>query len=97
MWNARDDTNDEWNIEQRGLLGFGVGRYMINDLVHELAVQAGIQGTQEWRGSCDEQIQQRGPNNVMALSDDETAGEAEGKQRKTLERCADDELSFNGT
>ena len=93
--NARYDTNDELNIDHRGSLGFGFGRYLINDLGHELAVQAGIQGTQEWRGSCDEQIQQRGPNNVMALTDDETAGEDEVNQRKSLERCADAELFFN--
>ena len=93
--NARYDTNDELNIDHRGSLGVGVGRYLINDLGHELAVQAGIQGTQEWRGSCDEQIQQRGPNNVMALTDDETAGEDEDNQRKSLERCADAELFFN--
>jgi len=93
--NARYDTNDELNIDHRGSLGFGFGRYLINDLGHELAVQAGIQGTQEWRGSCDEQIQQRGPNNVMALTDDETAGEDEGNPRKSLERCADAELFFN--
>ena len=93
--NARYDTNDELNIDHRGSLGVGLGRYLINDLGHELAVQAGIQGTQEWRGSCDEQIQQRGPNNVMALTDDETAGEDEINQRKSLERCADAELFFN--
>jgi len=93
--NARYDTNDELNIDHRGSLGVGVGRYLINDLGHELAVQAGIQGTQEWRGSCDEQTQPRGPNNVMALTDDETAGDDEGNQRKSLERCADAELFFN--
>ena len=93
--NARYDTNDELNIDHRGSLGFGFGRYLINDLGHELAVQAGIQGTQEWRGSCDEQIKQSGPNNVMALTDDETAGEDEVNQRKSLERCADAELFFN--
>ncbi|MBL6813462.1 MAG: DUF481 domain-containing protein [Luminiphilus sp.] len=95
--NARYDTNDELNIDHRGSLGFGVGRYLINDLGHELAVQAGIQGTQEWRGSCDEQTQPGRQNNVstMALTDDETAGEDEGNPRKSLERCSDAELFFN--
>ena len=95
--NARYDTNDELNIDHRGSLGVGLGRYLINDLGHELAVQAGIQGTQEWRGSCDEQIQQRGPNNfsTMALTDDETAGEDEGNPRTSLGRWGDAELFFN--
>ena len=91
--NARYDTNDELNIDHRGSLGVGVGRYLINDLGHELAVQAGIQGTQEWRGSCDEQV----TNNVstIALTDDEPVGEDEDSPRKSLERCADAELFFN--
>jgi len=84
--NARYDTNDELNIDHRGSLGFGVGRYLINDLGHELAVQAGIQGTQEWRGACDEQINSlTGANNLSKAprSDDK------------LERCSDAELFFN--
>jgi hypothetical protein len=83
--NARYDTNDELNIDHRGSVGFGLGRYLINDLGHELAVQAGIQGTQEWRGSCDDQNQKILPNNVSktARSDD------------SLERCSDAELFFN--
>ena len=95
--NARYDTNDELNIDHRGSLGVGVGRYLINDLGHELAVQAGIQGTQEWRGSCDDQIQPGRQNNVstLALNDEVTAGEDEDTTRKSLERCADAELFFN--
>ena len=95
--NARYDTNDELNIDHRGSLGVGLGRYLINDLGHELAVQAGIQGTQEWRGSCDDQIQPGRQNNVstLALNDDVTAGEDEDTTRKSLERCADAELFFN--
>ena len=91
--NARYDTNDELNIDHRGSLGVGVGRYLINDLGHELAVQAGIQGTQEWRGSCDEQVTNNA--STIALTDDEPAGEDEDSPRKSLERCADAELFFN--
>ena len=95
--NARYDTNDELNIDHRGSLGVGLGRYLINDLGHELAVQAGIQGTQEWRGSCDDQIQPGRQNNVstLALNDEVMAGEDEDTTRKSLERCADAELFFN--
>jgi hypothetical protein len=85
--NARYDTNDELNIDHRASLGVGLGRYLINDLGHELAVQAGIQVTQEWRGSCDEQPPgpQIGLNNISktSLIDD------------NLERCSDAELFFN--
>jgi hypothetical protein len=85
--NARYDTNDELNIDHRASLGVGLGRYLINDLGHELAVQAGIQVTQEWRGSCDEQppAPQFGLNNISktSLIDD------------NLERCSDAELFFN--
>ena len=59
--NARYDTNDELGIAHRGSLGFGLGRYLINDLGHELAISAGVQGVQERRKTCDDQTgQQRG-------------------------------------
>ena len=96
--NARYDTNDELNIDHRGSLGFGFGRYLINDLGHELAVSAGIQGTQEWRGRCDDQVQERiGQANVITTAppDDEPDGEDDDKPRKSLERCADAELFLN--
>ena len=96
--NARYDTNDELNIGHRGSLGLGFGRYLINDLGHELAVSAGVQGTQEWRGSCDDQVQGRiGQANAMATvqSDDDAESEDEGKPRKSLERCVDAELFLN--
>ena len=96
--NVRYDTNDELNIDHRGSLGFGLGRYLINDLGHELAVSAGVQGTQEWRGSCDDQVQERiGQADVItpAQPDDEPDGEDDDKPRKSLERCADAELFFN--
>lgn len=94
--NLRYDTNDELNIDHRGSLGFGLGRYLINDLGHELAVSAGVQGTQEWRGSCDDQVTPKigQPNAIaMAQPDDDTDGEEE--TRKSLDRCTDAELFFN--
>ena len=97
--NARYDTNDELNIDHRGSLGVGLGRYLINDLGHELAVQAGVQGTQEWRGSCDDQVNLKiGQTNAitMAQPDDDADGEeAPLPSRKSLERCVDAELFFN--
>ena len=97
--NARYDTNDELNIDHRGSLGFGFGRYLINDLGHELAVSAGFQGTQEWRGRCDDQVKPSriGQTNATAMtrSNDDADGEDEGNPRKSLERCADAELFLN--
>ena len=97
--NARYDTNDELNIDHRGSLGFGFGRYLINDLGHELAVSAGVQGTQEWRGRCDDQVKppRIDQTNAIAItqSDDDEDGEDEVNPRKSLERCADAELFLN--
>ena len=92
--NVRYDTNDELNIDHRGSLGFGLGRYLINDLGHELGVSAGVQATQEWRGRCDDQVTS---NSVLAVvqSDDDEKDEDEDKPRKSLERCADAELFLN--
>ena len=92
--NVRYDTNDELNIDHRGSLGFGLGRYLINDLGHELGVSAGVQATQEWRGRCDDQVTS---NSVLAVvqSDDDEEDEDEDKPRKSLERCADAELFLN--
>ena len=93
--NARYDTNDELNIDHRGSLGLGLGRYLINDLGHELAVSAGLQGVQEWRGSCEDQDKKKiVPTKAitMALSDDD---EDVTPPRKSLERCADLELFLN--
>ena len=97
--NARYDTNDELNIDHRGSLGIGLGRYLINDLGHELAVSAGVQGTQEWRGSCDDQVTPKiGQTNAITMT--QPNGDADGEEdplptRKSLERCADAELFFN--
>ena len=93
--NARYDTNDELNIDHRGSLGLGLGRYLINDLGHELAVSAGLQGVQEWRGSCEDQDKKKiVPTKAIttALSDDD---EDVTPPRKSLERCADLELFLN--
>jgi hypothetical protein len=95
--NARYDTNDSLDIDHRGSLGFGLGRYLINDLGHELAVSAGLQGVQEWRRSCEDQDQQKlgqyNPSTMALTSED--SGDEDVSKRKSLERCADAELFFN--
>ena len=48
-------SNDELGVDHRGSVGVGIGRYLIQDLGHELAISAGIQGVQERRQSCDDQ------------------------------------------
>lgn len=96
--NARYDTNDELNIDHRGSLGLGLGRYLINDLGHELAVSAGLQGVQEWRGSCEDQNTKRiGTTNAITMSQlgDDPDDEDETTPRKSLERCTDLELFLN--
>ena len=83
------------NIDHRGSLGFGLGRYLINDLGHELTVQAGLQGVHKWRGSCEDQNKKKiVPTKAitMALSDDD---EDDTPPRKSLERCTDLELFLN--
>ncbi|MBL6821629.1 MAG: DUF481 domain-containing protein [Luminiphilus sp.] len=75
--NARYETNDELGIAHRGSLGFGLGRYLINDLGHELAISGGVQGVQERRKTCDDQTgKQRG---TLYEADDErqTCNDAE--------------------
>ena len=75
--NARYETNDELGIAHRGSLGFGLGRYLINDLGNELAISAGLQGVQERRKTCDEQTGDSG--NPIFTEDDsrETCNDAE--------------------
>ncbi len=83
------------NIDHRGSLGFGLGRYLINDLGHELAAQAGLQGVHKWRGSCEDRNKKKiVPTKAitMALSDDD---EDDTPPRKSLERCTDIELFLN--
>ena len=53
--NAIYSSNEALGVDQRGSLGFGVGRYLIEELGLELALSAGIQGVREKRVSCDEQ------------------------------------------
>jgi len=55
VFNAVYSQNDELGVDHRGSLGVGIGRYLIQDLGHELAISAGIQGVQERRQSCDDQ------------------------------------------
>ena len=96
--NARYDTNDELNIDHRGSLGLGLGRYLINDLGHELAVSTGLQGVQEWRGSCEDQNKRRiEPTKAITIaqSDNEPDDEDDTPPRKSLERCTDLELFLN--
>lgn len=75
--NARYETNDELGIAHRGSLGFGFGRYLINDLGNELAISAGLQGVQERRKTCDDQT--GGSGNPIFTEDDsrETCNDAE--------------------
>jgi hypothetical protein len=75
--NARYETNDELGIAHRGALGFGLGRYLINDLGNELAISAGLQGVQERRRTCDDQT--GGSEDTTLIEDDarETCNDAE--------------------
>ena len=83
--NARYDTNDELGIEHRGSLGVGLGRYLINDLGHELAISGGIQGVQERRKTCDVKPG-GGDTKPLIFSSDDTEG---------LKTCNDAELFMN--
>jgi hypothetical protein len=79
-------TNDDLGIAHRGSIGFGLGRYLINNLGHEMTVSAGIQGVQERRKSCDESSFDAPPtreNPIPVLGD------------TNLETCNDTELFFN--
>ena len=75
--NARYETNDELGIAHRGSLGFGLGRYLINELGNELAISAGLQGVQERRKTCDDQT--GGSEDTTLIEDDarETCNDAE--------------------
>ena len=79
-------TNDDLGIAHRGSIGFGLGRYLINNLGHEMTVSAGIQGVQERRKSCEESSFDAPPtreNPIPVLGD------------TNLETCNDTELFFN--
>ncbi len=47
--NAVYSSNDELGVDHRGSVGTGIGRYLVQDLGHELATSAGIQRVQERR------------------------------------------------
>ena len=75
--NARYETNDELGIAHRGSLGFGFGRYLINDLGNELAISAGLQGVQERRKTCDDQTGDSGNPTFTEDDSRETCNDAE--------------------
>lgn len=79
-------TNDDLGIAHRGSIGFGLGRYLINNLGHEMTVSAGIQGVQERRKSCDESSFDAPPTRENPIP---VLGET------NLETCNDTELFFN--
>ena len=90
--NARYDTNDELGIAHRGSVGVGLGRYLINDLGHELAVSGGIQGVQERRPDCEEQKSVRG----MAPFVEATLYDGgDQSDKRALKKCYDAELFLN--
>jgi hypothetical protein len=90
VFNAVYSSNDELGVAHRASLGFGLGRYLINDLGHELAVSMGVQGVQERRDSCDDQTAGRKIDETFADPDPETAA-----QETRLETCNDTELFVN--
>ena len=79
-------ANDDLGIAHRGSIGFGLGRYLVNNLGHEMTVSAGIQGVQERRQSCDkseDDVSSRSVNPIPVLGD------------TNLKTCNDAELFFN--
>ncbi|MDG1931689.1 MAG: DUF481 domain-containing protein [Luminiphilus sp.] len=89
--NARYDSNDELGIAHRGSLGIGLGRYLINELGHELAVSAGIQGIQERRETCEEN-----PDIAVPYGGDNFGGTtATIPKKELLQTCSDAELFLN--
>ena len=79
-------ANDDLGVDHRGSIGFGLGRYLINNLGHEMTVSAGIQGVQERRQSCDESEDDGSlsrENPIPVLGD------------TNLQTCNDTELFFN--
>ncbi|MBT5888175.1 MAG: DUF481 domain-containing protein, partial [Halieaceae bacterium] len=52
--NAIYSSNDALGVDHRFSMGVGLGRYFIQELGHELAVSAGIQGVQERKFSCND-------------------------------------------
>lgn len=83
--NARYDSNDELGFSHRGSLGIGLGRYLINELGHELAISAGIQGVQERRETCDDR----------ANDGDNIGGAQPARSKESQQTCNDAELFLN--
>jgi len=79
-------ANDDLGIAHRGSIGFGLGRYLVNNLGHEMSVSAGIQGVQERRQSCDESEDDVSLSSVNPIP---VSGDA------NRETCNDAELFFN--
>ena len=90
--NARYDTNDELGIAHRGSVGVGLGRYLINDLGHELAVSGGIQGVQERRPDCEEQKSVRNMAPFVEATLDDGGDQSD---KRALKKCYDAELFLN--
>lgn len=81
--NAIYSSNEALGVDHRGSIGFGVGRYFIEELGHEMALSFGIQGTQEQRASCDDK----------SRDDATTSTTAQGTSG--LVTCTDAELFLN--
>ena len=70
-------SNEALGVDHRGSIGFGLGRYLIEELGHELAVSVGIQGVQEKRVSCDEQERERADDSGTGNTGLSTCNDAE--------------------
>jgi hypothetical protein len=81
--NAIYSSNDALGVDHRGSIGFGFGRYFIQELGHELRMSAGVQGVQETRASCDEQVSGEDPEGASTL------------EKASLVACTDAELFIN--
>lgn len=91
LLNARYDSNDELGFDHRASLGIGLGRYLINELGHELAVSAGIQGVQERRERCDDDDR----NSAAPYGGDNIGDTLPARVKESLQTCNDAELFLN--
>jgi len=66
--NAIYSSNEALGVDHRGSIGFGLGRYFIEELGHELAISVGIQGVQEKRVSCEEEVEDGETEGVSTLT-----------------------------
>ena len=62
--NAIYSSNEALGVDHRGSIGFGLGRYFID----ELAISVGIQGVQEKRVSCEEEVEDGETEGVSTLT-----------------------------